>query len=326
MPQTPLALFLSMACGRFSVRDHLDERKNRIKFFLRSLPILPLMLRWLKTFLAEPELLVYLRHNPRMAAKLHRPYLWQGLRCRAKLAILEAHYRLERTRFPAHIRLALLRGSDLLLATATGRDGSAYRIVLTHSHSFDKEGELSMQLRNSTDITLVTLTFSLSEDQEGPMLIVGGLQGPHRSEGDAGTIRTATKSLNGLFPKRIILEALTALAHTLGIEHIVAVGKSRHIYNALRYRRHFQADYDDFWLSLGAEAVQSGRFRLPATLPRKDIADVASKKRAEYLRRYLLLDSIDAQVAATLDPTDPTILAEVPETPASGSNSALTAR
>ncbi|EHC74586.1 Putative virK protein, partial [Salmonella enterica subsp. enterica serovar Mississippi str. A4-633] len=40
-------------------------------------------------------------------------------------------------------------------------------------------------------------------------------------------------------------------------------------------------------------------FLLPSVLARKSEAEIASKKRAEYRRRYALLDSVVEQVPAT---------------------------
>jgi hypothetical protein len=293
-----------MASGRFSRRDNLDEVKNRFKFMFRSLLVLPLMLRWLKTFIDDPVLLDFLRRNPRLAAKLHRPYLSQNLDSRDKLAVLQAHYRLECARFPAHCLTQLLQDRDLVLAICTGRDDSVFHLVLTHSHSFDKEGELSLQLRDTAGISLVTLTFTLDEDSDGPLLIIGGLQGPRRFEGDADMIRAVTKSFSGLFPKRVAMETLTALARELGIERVEAVEKSRHIYNSWRYRKHFEADYDSFWLSLGALTAPDGHFKVPSPIARKSMEEIASKKRSEYSRRYTLLDDINAQVAACFGSTE----------------------
>ncbi|MCU6405926.1 DUF535 family protein, partial [Enterobacter quasiroggenkampii] len=38
-------------------------------------------------------------------------------------------------------------------------------------------------------------------------------------------------------------------------------------------------------------------YRLPAQIARKEIAEIASKKRAEYRRRYEMLDAIQPQMA-----------------------------
>lgn len=299
IPLSSVSLLYALAAGSFSPRDGLDEAKHRFKFAVRSLLFLPWMLRWLRALQSDSALLAYLRHNPRLAAKLHRPYLRRALGPRARLAALQAHYRLERERFPARCRHHLLQDRELPLASVTGRDARVYPIVLTHRHPFDKEGELSLQLRDPEARTLVTLTFSLGLDRQGASLIIGGLQGPRRRDGDADTLRAVTKAFSGLFPKRVAMEALAALARALKIERIEAVGKAQHIYSSWRCRRHFEADYDGFWASLGGEASPGG-YRLPVTFARKDMLAIPSRKRAEYQRRYQLLDAVGAGVARML--------------------------
>ncbi|MDN6019420.1 MAG: VirK/YbjX family protein, partial [Enterobacterales bacterium] len=57
---------------------------------------------------------------------------------------------------------------------------------------------------------------------------------------------------------------------------------------------------DSFWLSIGAETTQEGKYRLPLTIARKSLEEIASKKRAEYRRRYQLLDDLEAASHAAL--------------------------
>jgi len=290
----------NLASGKFSQRDSLDEVKNRFKFLLRSLLTLPSTLRWLDTFIQDEQLLVFLRANPRLASKLHRPYLHQKLGTAGKLKILQQHYSLERARVPKKQLGILLDSGTLILATLRGKDNSEYRFTLTHQHTFDKEGELSLQMLNANDTPLVTLTFTLRQSTQGATLVIGGLQGPRRDVDSQEIIKTATKACHGLFPKRVAMEVATVLARMLGMQSVQAVSKQQHIYNSWRYRKNFEADYDNFWLALEATLNPQGFFDVPTQLPRKTMEQIASKKRAEYQRRYVLLDDLSAQVASSL--------------------------
>ena len=300
MTQTPASLLVNIASGHFSRRDGLDEFKNRFKFAFRSLMTLPSMLHWLGTFIEDESLLEFLRQNPRIACKLHRPYLFQSLGTSGKLKILEQHYALECARIPAVQLDRLLHGQHLALATIQGKDDSTFRFTVTHQHAFDKEGELSLQMWDAADIPLVTLTFTLCMKGEEPALIIGGLQGPRRETDSPDCIKIATKACHGLFPKRVTMEVLTVFARMLGLHRVQAVSKKQHIYNSWRYRKQFEADYDSFWNALEARTVEEGFFDIATQLPRKPFEEIASKKRAEYHRRYALLDEINAQVATSL--------------------------
>jgi uncharacterized protein VirK/YbjX len=291
---------LNLLSGRFSQLDNLDEFKNRFKFAFRSALTLPSTLRWLNTFAENDELLEYLRKLPRMASKLHRPYLYQALGTQGKLKMLQDHYQIECSRFPARQLAALLATQSLTLAEIFAKDDHRYRFTLTHRHTFQKEGELSLRMWDGDNIPLVTLTFSLFHGEAGPTLIIGGMQGPRRRHDGPEAMKLATKACHGLFPKRIAMEALTVLARMLGIQKVRAVSKEVHIYSSWRYRKAFESDYDGFWLSLGGILDDQGIFDLPLHLPRKAFEAIASKKRAEYHRRFQLLDDLSAQVASSL--------------------------
>jgi hypothetical protein len=66
--------------------------------------------------------------------------------------------------------------------------------------------------------------------------LIGGLQGPRKEFGHE-CIRTATKACHGLFPKRLVLEALTVIAREMGCQQVLAVCKDSHIYSSWRYRK-----------------------------------------------------------------------------------------
>ncbi|WP_158020726.1 VirK/YbjX family protein [Chromobacterium sphagni] len=292
-------LFWSLASGEFSRRDGFDEGKNRFKFVFRSMLTLPWTLRWLDTFRSQ-ALLTYLRRNPRLACKLHRPYLYRTLSVRGKLQALQTHYQLLEQRFGEQARRQLLSNGPLPLATLAGKNDGQLHILLTQQHSFDKEGEMSLQVCNADKVPLATLTFTLTRRNDQVVVVIGGLQGPSKPHG-AESVQQATKLAHGLFPKRLAMETLTTLARRVGADQVLAVGKCEHIYSSWRYRRNFFADYDSFWETLDAETVDNKRFfRIPLTLARKAITDIASKKRAEYQRRYALLDDLSAQTLAAL--------------------------
>ncbi|HAU8266515.1 TPA: DUF535 domain-containing protein, partial [Kluyvera intermedia] len=57
--------------------------------------------------------------------------------------------------------------------------------------------------------------------------------------------------------------------------------------------RHFHASYDEFWASIDGEKDNAWRWRLPLMLARKPLESIPSKKRAEYRRRFQLLDDMN---------------------------------
>lgn len=72
-----------------------------------------------------------------------------------------------------------------------------------------------------------------------------------------------------------------------------------HVFRALRYRlskgRHFHASYDEFWASIEGKPLDKYRWEMPLQQERKTLESIASKKRAEYRRRFALLDDMALQ-------------------------------
>lgn len=301
---SPYRLFWRLTTGRFSKQDGFDEAKNRFKFAARGALTLPSTLRWLDTLARQEPLLEYLRTTPRLASKLHRPYLYRSLDSRGKVAALSAHYDHIVQCFSPAVRNVLLSPASLTLATLEGRDELRFRCTLTHNHTFTKEGELSLQFIDPQELVLATLTFTICRHAGQSAIVVGGLQGPAKEYKQQGneSIRIATKACHGLFPKRLVLEALVGVARHIGCRQILGVCKDAHIYSSWRYRRDFQADYDSFWESIGASKIDRNFFLVPFPIPRKAMEDIASKKRSEYTRRYTLLDSLEQQIQDCLQP------------------------
>ena len=163
----------------------------------------------------------------------------------------------------------------------------------------DKEGEATLTFRDENNTVLAELTFTLCQFNGVNTFYIGGLQGakahvPHQ------LIQTATKACHGLFPKRLVVDALLTLTAPLSVEHVRAVSNETHIYRSIRYRRKkrdkLHADYNSFWESLSATVDNKGEYVLPLALPRKTMEEIASKKRAEYRRRYELLDTLQQQI------------------------------
>lgn len=157
-----------------------------------------------------------------------------------------------------------------------------------------------MWLRDGNQTLLASATFSVVRQQEQWQLVIGGLQGPRRNVPHE-VIKLATRACYGLFPKRLLLEFIWALAARSHIQAIygvaITVTFSARCAIDLSKGRHFHASYDEFWQSIDGVADGAWRWRLPQQMERKSLEDIASKKRAEYRRRFQLLDDLTAQVA-----------------------------
>jgi hypothetical protein len=292
-------LMTALANGDKAPSKAWKKTSFRLKFIGRSLFRWPTTSALLNTLASNPLLDEILKAQPNLPCKLHRPYLAANMSKIESLFALRDHYALSKQRMPMKMLLGHLNKS-YVLARASGKSGETVSLELASIDHLNKEGEVTLLLRNANGIMLAEITFALVHYQQRPTLFIGGIQGANQQVPHA-EIQQATKECHGLFPKRLALEGICTLARHLGIQQIVAVGNATHIYQNWRYhskkKDQLHADYDQFWTSMGGKMLESGYFLLPEQIARKPIDDVVSKKRAEYRRRYQLLDQLEQGMA-----------------------------
>lgn len=272
----------------------------RYKFLFRYFCTLPYSAPWLRYLAQSPLLPQMLAAQPGLPCKMHRPYLAANICHKQQLSALLFHYGYIQEHLPTPLLNGHLTPMGFTLAEIDARDGQRYFLRLGSLDHLNREGEATVLFTDDNNIMLAEMTFAVTPEQ-GATLFIGGLQGAHRDiPHDA--IHSATKSCHGLFPKRLVLEAVLLLAARLGIHRILAVGNGTHMYQAWRYfykkKKFLHADYDNFWISLNGQRNDQGHFQLPLSIARKPLEALPSKKRAEYRRRYELLDQLTRQINA----------------------------
>ncbi|SFN51816.1 DUF535 family protein [Xenorhabdus japonica] len=104
------------------------------------------------------------------------------------------------------------------------------------------------------NIILAKCAFTLLTIDGKQTLFIGVLQGPAKGDNSLEIIRHATKECYGLFPKRLLIEAIYRFAEHVNCEQILAVSNKTHIYRSIRYwhkkKKQMVADYNSFWESL----------------------------------------------------------------------------
>ncbi|CCK10230.1 Virulence factor VirK [Cronobacter sakazakii 680] len=268
---------------------------------LRSLATPFATRRWLSVLARQPMLDALLHAQPGLPCRLHRPWLSVNVSRKAALAALEYHYQHIERLLPDTLMQGHLTRQGSTLATLSGKNDAQYRLDLAAIADLDKEGETTVIFRDANGVVLAEMTFTLCEVDGQSALFIGGLQGA-KAWVEHDQIQLATKACHGLFPKRLLLEAVCLLAQHFGVSQILAVSNETHIYRSWRYAKKkkdkLHADYDSFWESLGGEKDARGLYHMPLQITRKSLEEIASKKRAEYRRRYELLESMTAQIAA----------------------------
>lgn len=298
-PQSGLSLFWALFSGVCRPGEIWDNTKFRLKFLLRTLINPVVTLRYLQCVSTDSLLRHAALAQNTLPAKIHRPYLFAALPVAARARAILEHYTFIKTLSCLPLRQALTVPAATRLCVLVGKNGEQLEIKLSMSR-FEREGEATLTIHGDKG-RLASLTFSIVRYQEKQTLFIGGLQGASRNTSHT-VIKEATKACHGLFPKRLLVEMLQLINGDIKAQQIIAVGDKSHVFQSARYRSSkqnvFFAHYDEFWASVEGLPMAGGLYALPQRITRKSIDDLPSKKRAEYRRRYALLEDMRAQFEA----------------------------
>jgi uncharacterized protein VirK/YbjX len=295
------SVILALAKGDLTPGPLWQKRDYRLKFFLRTLLFWSSTTRMLETISRRDDFSTLLKAQPTLAVKTQRQYLTRGMTASERAEAILHHYAWIDALPDSGLAHLFTSPSPLPLLQFATKEEASYTIYATSAVKAEREGETTLWLRAGDNTLLASLTFSVIRENDRSVLVIGGLQGPRRDVGRE-TIKNATRACYGLFPKRILLEAVFNLAKQSGISALYGVSDEGHVFRALRYRlskgRHLHASYDEFWASLGGKPDNAFRWVLPFGMERKSLESIASKKRAEYRRRFQLLDEIEHAIDA----------------------------
>nr|WP_253275001.1 VirK/YbjX family protein [Pantoea stewartii] len=299
MADSYASLFFQLLSGKYVPNKIWRSRRFRLKFALRTLIAPVTTLRYLQQLSTLSRISQLMHVQGLLPAKLHRPYLRAGMSVAQRAQAILDHYNLMNNLANLSLRQILQSGEETVLARLVGKNDEDF-VIACRSGFYDREGEVTLVLRYQGE-GIASLSFTILNEDNERTLVIGGLQGPRKTISNE-VIRDATKAAHGLFPKRLLMEVVFILSQQCDVKKIAAVGDETHVFRSLRYRHSksdkFCASYSEFWLTLNGQARADGMFALPLMLPRKTLEEIASKKRAEYRRRYTLLDTLAEQVNA----------------------------
>lgn len=284
------------------------------KYLVRALATWPTATHWARTILANACLRRLARCEPHLLFRMQRPYLRAGLPPETALRWLREHFAwLSRNWSPAQIRAWQGEG-PLHVARLGAGPLERYAIELRLAGArYCKEGELALAL-TLDDEPLMTAVFTVHGHGAITVLDIGCVQG---APGSSESIRQATRDLSGLRPKQAVLLAVRAFAVHYGIDAIVGVPNDAHVSLARRRTRgRVNMDYDRFWQEMGGVRLGND-YWLTAMPSRRSLADIDSRKRAQYRRRYALEDALWGAVSRGLQDCSAAVSAPIAELPTS---------
>ena len=306
LKKSNISLLWSVINGKYQPDRAWRSKLFCLKFLLRCGCYPVVSYRYLNILTGLDLFPLLLERQGLLPAKIHRPYLQAGLDVRHRAAAIVSHYELLLSLDNPRLQKLLSQHTACPLLEWTTVNGHDFMLNCGPAR-FDREGEVMLCLYYQQQVVAM-VTFSLIFHRGCPVLFIGGLQGPSGDDA-VELVRQATREASGLFPKRILIEAVYMIAAACSVSGIIAVSEHSHVFRSLRYRRSkqdkFFASYSAFWESLGGEPESEGLYRLPLQVIRKPLEEVVSKKRAEYRRRYQLLEALEQQFMDALGITAP---------------------
>lgn len=271
----------------------LISLRRRVIHFLRCAPHLDTFSDWF----GNPEhqaLRQALAQRPSLAMCVVHPYLNTGWSAERRLSVVAEHYAL------LHGRLGFLRFAPPS-AVALANLGEGIQIRLDKPGKFEHEGELTVNLFGG-ELRLYSLVFTLAQVDSRLTAYAGALQGSCIPDA-LDIYRTLTHRMHGLRPRDLLVTAFRLLCLHLGVERILAVSdRCRVAANAyFKSSALVFSSYDDAWLENGGRLNPEGFFEMSVQPGQRTADHIPSRKRAQYRRRYAMLDTLSRQLSDGLD-------------------------
>ncbi len=284
-----LRLQLAKAASCHNKRHRIKELS---KFILRSYIYASHFQQMVKLFINHDRKYLFIR-QPNYLMKCMIPFLHVGMNKNQIIQLLDDHHSWLEHRFQ---RLAIekIHTEKLYLAEIPIGD-DRYPLTLSFDGKIRKEGELALSLENASGDAYYTLGFTFQNNK----ILIGCIQG---TTNDNGFSRLFTKAVFGLRPKSFMVEALQIIAQHLAIEHIYAIKNSAHIYNAKRYNKKINLNYDQLWQEHDGTEHDQWFYALPIESKRKAMEEIKRPKRKMYRERYLWLDQFKDEMIHSLQP------------------------
>lgn len=268
---------------------HVDANLSLRLKFVRAALREPALSRRLSKLNPATPLAKFLAQHPQTIGALIWPYQCAAWDATKRFERISAHLDVIE-----HMPGLKVHGDEKIVFAHLTEVSDELKIMIDYSPWLAREGLLTLSLFKG-DFRAFTIAFSLF-DFPRTKLFIGGIQG-RKNDGDMLSLyREITKLLHGVRPRDFVLEMVRMFALKIGVKHLYAVADdykiARHSYFANKNEPGLH--YDEVWAERGALKVAPTHFELPLTGSKRELSEVAPKKRAMYRRRYEMFDAIEA--------------------------------
>ncbi|MBR0260953.1 MAG: DUF535 domain-containing protein [Selenomonadaceae bacterium] len=175
-------------------------------------------------------------------------------------------------------------------------------LVLCAEPGQRKEGLAAVMFDLPGEVPVYQILFWIARTRDDDWAMwIGAMQGPNVNDAK-DLVKRITKKCHAYRTKNLILYAAQAVARNFGVKKIFAVtNEGYYANNHMRSDRKLKTSFSDFWKEAGGTPTDDARFyELPLTETRKTFEEIPTHKRAQYRRRFALLDELDAAIEKTL--------------------------
>jgi uncharacterized protein len=243
-----------------------------------------------------PDARELLARHPLMPVEKRRPYLNSRWSLEKRMSVVEGHYAAIARSGMRALRLA---SQDTVVLATLDDIQPGLKIVLDSPDWFVNEGELTINLFDN-DVRAYTLAFSIGEENGRMVAYIGAIQGGASNTNALERNKALTKAAHGMRPRDLVFSSFRAFCRALGVETIKAVSTRACSVRSGYYDNfscgHF--DYDTAWVEYGGVENGEHMFDISPVSPPRDLAQVESRKRSMYRRRFAMLDTLDAAIEA----------------------------
>jgi hypothetical protein len=279
----------------------VSEISSNLKLKLRALMHPSVTRCWTKLLNCNEIMRELAMIQPRILHKVYRPWFSCKMNHQERLEALTYHYEFIQQHGLDDLVIRAAR-HPVEIAVFSGKNGIQFCITLCAIVPLEREGELVLQLHSYGDL-ICSVAFSFINEGAHAKIAIGCVQGPKPGAG-LDLVRTATRNLFGLRPKNLLMRVVRQVGNAYRCSDLVLVGNVNRAAARKSFRQgKVKADYDSFWIELGANRRSDGDFELacgPLIPPAME--NVIPKKRSEVRRRHELLEVINFDILSYLFP------------------------
>lgn len=269
---------------------------QKLKFIIKGI-VFKKEINQLFNLLSEKELNFLLDHHPEILNKPFRSYQSCNLATSEKFKYLYSHYFFIKRNFYSE-KIQMIYTSAGLNILETKLLDNTLSLKLTYVGNLGKEGELTlMMLLDNKEI--YSIQFSFIEKSNLVEIYLCGIQSRNDVKNDE--LKELTKKMYGLRPRNFIIFALRVIGLYFNVSIIQAIKTNFHISNCSRVKKtgKFFANYDEYWIE--EDGLDNQEFYQLSTMNRKkEISEIASKKRSLFKQRYQMLDAYEIEIRNNL--------------------------